>query len=81
MAMQRQLQLPGSLVSIPPRAELSDLIAGIRERDQGLLRVDVDSTQVRDDGIFVKRDAMLGPSSTERLVLALMVQQNLRVLR
>jgi hypothetical protein len=79
--MHRQLLLPGSLVSIPPRKELSHLISGLREKDQGLLRVDVDGNAVRDDGIFVKRDEILTSAGAERLVHALLVQQRLRVLR
>lgn len=81
MLPRQPILLPGSLYSIPPRHELSHLIAGLRERDQGLLRVDVDSTTVRDDGIFVKRDEILGNGGAERLINALLVQERLRVLR
>lgn len=75
------LLLPGSLFSIPPRVELNHLITGLRERDQGLLRVDVDGAAVRDDGLFVKRDEILMSGGSERLIHALMMQERLRVLR
>ncbi len=81
MASVRSVLLPGSLYSIPRRQELSFLIAGLRERDQGLIRVDVDALAVRDDGLFVKQDELLGNAGAERLMHALLVQERLRVLR
>ncbi len=80
--MNREVLLPSSLVSLPgTRKEFSSILAALKERDHGLLKVDLDGAAVRDDGFSVSQDVPLYGAGMERLANALCLQRQLRVLR
>jgi hypothetical protein len=79
--MNAELLLPAALVVVPPRAELSFLLEALSEKDRGLLRVDLDATRERDDGYDVSKDDPLYGAGAQRLLGALLMQSQLRVLR
>jgi hypothetical protein len=79
--MDREVLLPASLVSVPGPKELTHLVKALKERERGLLRVELDGDVVRNDGFTVSQDAPLGGVGVDRLVTALNSQSQLRVLR
>jgi hypothetical protein len=79
--MNRDVLLPASLISVPGPKELAHLADALKERERGLLRVELDAAVVRDDGFSVSQDVPLGGVGAERLLNAMLLQSQLRVLR
>jgi hypothetical protein len=79
--MNRDVLLPASLVSVPGPKDLAYLADALKERERGLLRIELDGKVVRDDGFSVNQDAPLGGVGVERLLNAMLLQSQLRVLR
>ena len=79
--MNREVLLPATRISVPFRRELAHLTDALKEKDRGLLKIDLDGSKVRDDGFSVSQDAPLYGAGAERLMNAVYMQRQLRVIR